>query len=635
MQPALIPFGAPGASGADANGAGTAAGGFASLLAATTSATAGALPGGDGTVTAPGIPLGKTSTPVAGGAAIAAIATGPAGMGSAPQGVAAMLTAATSAAVPGPLGGDGTTTAHGVAFGIIEPSAGPTQEGEPTPEATAGLVELAPVEGAAPATADGRARATEPVDGAAAGKILATGDLATSVEAPDGPVMQGGAANGEALGTSDEPAGQTIEESGQTIEGTTDGSIGETAAGRAAKADPEGSAQLAVSVSEATGRDGAGTPSDVTTTGAGPSGVGATLARGAPASASASTGKTPDRAAPNDGAPKASGVPTPSSEHDTGAGAAPSRVGAEPLSGEQGGDAASAQATQQQSADAPAAGTPETPVADGESRPGDQHDAARPEGERFNHTPEGAETDGGDVFTSADEADTPVAGGDAATAGLRTSGGPAGHLRPASAGPHAASSQSTATTAGTADVTPHGLDRLPAAGGGVEPATPHAHLGATAGGNASDARADAARTASVAARVEQAFEAGLERGLAGRLRDNGEMRLAVRQEGLGDLDVRVTVRESGVHASIGTQHDEARQLLNSQRADLEAALQRYNLRLDSFNVDVGHQDGRSGMRHEDAQGPSRHGESSMSVRHADPAAAVPNPHRAGGLSIRA
>jgi hypothetical protein len=140
----------------------------------------------------------------------------------------------------------------------------------------------------------------------------------------------------------------------------------------------------------------------------------------------------------------------------------------------------------------------------------------------------------------------------------------------------------------------------------------------------------------VAARVEQAFEAGLERGLAGRLRDNGEMRLAVRQEGLGDLDVRVMVRESGVHASIGTQHDEARQLLNSQRGDLEAALQRYNLRLDSFNVDVGHQDGRSGMRHEDAQGPSRHGEPSMSVRGAEPVAPVaPNPHRAGGLSIRA
>ena len=140
----------------------------------------------------------------------------------------------------------------------------------------------------------------------------------------------------------------------------------------------------------------------------------------------------------------------------------------------------------------------------------------------------------------------------------------------------------------------------------------------------------------VAARVEQAFEAGLERGLGGRLRDDGEMRLAVRQEGLGDLDVRVTVRESGVHASIGTQHDEARQLLNSQRADLEAALQRYNLRLDSFNVDVGHPDGRSGMRHEDAQDPSRHGEPQLSVRRADPAvAAAPNPHRAGGLSIRA
>jgi hypothetical protein len=111
-------------------------------------------------------------------------------------------------------------------------------------------------------------------------------------------------------------------------------------------------------------------------------------------------------------------------------------------------------------------------------------------------------------------------------------------------------------------------------------------------------------------RVEQALRAESERGVVTRLRDNGEMRLAIRPNGLGELEVRVAVRESSVHASIATQHEEARQVLNSQRSDLEAALQRNNLRLDSFSVDVGGREARSFVRQDSPHaepGPWHHG----------------------------
>ena len=139
------------------------------------------------------------------------------------------------------------------------------------------------------------------------------------------------------------------------------------------------------------------------------------------------------------------------------------------------------------------------------------------------------------------------------------------------------------------------------------------------------------------ARAEQAMQAGLDRALVGRLRDDGQMRLAVRPEGLGELDVRVAVRESGVHATIAAHNDEARQLLNSQRADLEAALERQNLRLDSFSVDVGGQENRSGMRHEDAPGSfAPQGGLSSDEQQAEGARSPrTNPHRVGGLSVRA
>jgi len=98
--------------------------------------------------------------------------------------------------------------------------------------------------------------------------------------------------------------------------------------------------------------------------------------------------------------------------------------------------------------------------------------------------------------------------------------------------------------------------------------------------------------------LERALAAGAERDIIGRLREDGEMRLTLQPRGLGELEVRVAVRDGGVHASVATASDHARQLLASQRADLETALQRYNLRLDSFNVGVGGGDGRPAFERE-------------------------------------
>jgi len=152
--------------------------------------------------------------------------------------------------------------------------------------------------------------------------------------------------------------------------------------------------------------------------------------------------------------------------------------------------------------------------------------------------------------------------------------------------------------------------------------------------------ADAARAqGSPTARAEQVLDAEIERGLVGRLRDDGEMHLTVQREDLGEIDLRVRVHENGVHARIATAHDETRQLLNSQRSDLEAALQRYNLRLDSFSVDVGGRDGRASLYHDPEQGQagggSQHGfsavpkDESMTIEHLEQL-----DRSGGGLSVR-
>lgn len=255
------------------------------------------------------------------------------------------------------------------------------------------------------------------------------------------------------------------------------------------------------------------------------------------------------------------------------------------------------------------------------------------------------------TVTSDAEADGELSGGEEpAVSSLRPGAGavtqgptgrPAGRFGAASTTPGATASVAGASGANGngagADVPSRAFGEGALMGSGPQSAFPQGEVAASPAGTGSTSAADAARTVGTMARVEQAIEAGLDRDLVGRLRDDGQMRLAVRSEGLGELDVRVAVRESGVHATIGASHDEARQLLNSQRADLAAALERYNLRLDSFSVDVGSQEGRSGMRQEDAQGSFAH-QAGLSSDDPQPVVArsvSPNPHRVGGLSVRA
>lgn len=148
-------------------------------------------------------------------------------------------------------------------------------------------------------------------------------------------------------------------------------------------------------------------------------------------------------------------------------------------------------------------------------------------------------------------------------------------------------------------------------------------------------------TASAATlRAEQALEAEREYGsVVGRLRDNGEMRLALRPQGLGELEVRVAVRDGGVRANVAAAHEEARQLLASQRHDLEIALHRYNLRLDGFSVDVGGRDGKPSAQQEAQESVPGHWGSAALVEQVDGEEMQPPPTGVrgtggGGLSLR-
>jgi hypothetical protein len=116
-----------------------------------------------------------------------------------------------------------------------------------------------------------------------------------------------------------------------------------------------------------------------------------------------------------------------------------------------------------------------------------------------------------------------------------------------------------------------------------------ARAGAAGDGHAASGKGEAARPGGAASTIhlERALAAGAERDVVGRLRHDGEMRLMLEPRGLGELEVRVAVRDGGVHASVATTSDDARHLLSSQRVHLETALERYNLRLDSFSVGVG------------------------------------------------
>ncbi len=122
-----------------------------------------------------------------------------------------------------------------------------------------------------------------------------------------------------------------------------------------------------------------------------------------------------------------------------------------------------------------------------------------------------------------------------------------------------------------------------------------------------------------------------------RMHDDGAMRLQVDHEKLGPIDVRVAVRDHGVHADLLASHGDAREALVSNRPSLEAALGRANLRLEGFTVGLGqHHDPQHAPWREQrpalpaAPAPERI--SPPSITTAEPAPVVT---AAGRLSLRA
>jgi flagellar hook-length control protein FliK len=114
--------------------------------------------------------------------------------------------------------------------------------------------------------------------------------------------------------------------------------------------------------------------------------------------------------------------------------------------------------------------------------------------------------------------------------------------------------------------------------------------------------------------------------------DGGDMRLELSPDGLGPIEVRVSVRDDAVHASLVAQHDHAREALELHRPALEAALGRSNLRLEGFTVGLGEHG-------QNAPGGTPGGRRPPAADAARPAEPTPQPPpdapRPGGLSLRA
>ena len=82
-------------------------------------------------------------------------------------------------------------------------------------------------------------------------------------------------------------------------------------------------------------------------------------------------------------------------------------------------------------------------------------------------------------------------------------------------------------------------------------------------------------------------------GLAATRRGN-TLHLDLEPNGLGRIELRLTFGRDGVRASVLTEHEQTRTLLASQQPQLAAALERNDVRLESFLVDVGAQSGGDG-----------------------------------------
>jgi len=72
-----------------------------------------------------------------------------------------------------------------------------------------------------------------------------------------------------------------------------------------------------------------------------------------------------------------------------------------------------------------------------------------------------------------------------------------------------------------------------------------------------------------------------------RLARDGELHVEIEPEGLGPIAVRVRVDDHLVHATVLTDQDRLREALHVHRPVLEAALERQQLRLEGFSVEVG------------------------------------------------
>ncbi len=127
-----------------------------------------------------------------------------------------------------------------------------------------------------------------------------------------------------------------------------------------------------------------------------------------------------------------------------------------------------------------------------------------------------------------------------------------------------------ATDASASDVTPRAQLQAPAT---TSATTPHAE-------RAAPARGDVTAIAPWTERVLESVRVATVRG-------GGEMRLRLEPAGLGHIDVRISLAHDGVRAAIVAEHGATRTLLQREQHLLEAALERSEMRLAGFSVDVG------------------------------------------------
>ncbi|HZR84492.1 MAG TPA: flagellar hook-length control protein FliK [Candidatus Binatia bacterium] len=73
----------------------------------------------------------------------------------------------------------------------------------------------------------------------------------------------------------------------------------------------------------------------------------------------------------------------------------------------------------------------------------------------------------------------------------------------------------------------------------------------------------------------------------GQRRDGAEMRVSLEPQGLGAIEIHLRVQGDGVRAVLLAEHEGTRALLAHQQRALSDALERSDLRLASFSVDVG------------------------------------------------